>query len=118
MTDTERPSPPPLQMASPDCSICGHETNPVDNEFVCDNCNCSWPVDDIGGIGTWDDDQVGQCTATVKPRINNDYFADDDPKKHEEFRCVLDADHPSVDEAGLAGRHGNPAMDHWVKGWI
>lgn len=89
-TVTPREVPPSLEFHAPDCPICGQETNPVDDFFDCESCECSW--DRRGDFHEWDDPMASQCEATIQPYVDNEYVVDT-PSKYKVFRCVLNGGH-------------------------
>lgn len=115
MADTAtRPTPPPLQPRCPDCPLCAEETYPRDGGYGCDRCAALWPEDPSGyEPGEWLTPDEPQCDETVRPYVSNTWIKDDDPRKHNEYRCLLDAGHY---EPGVS-LHANHEMTHSAKGW-
>lgn len=99
---TDRTPPPPLAPRCPDCSICGAETNYVDESFECDNCGCYWPDSgaayDEPGEWHWPD---RQCDADIQPFVDNQFVDPTAPYKYRTYRCLLGQDHD--------GKHRHPA---------
>jgi hypothetical protein len=119
MNDTKtRPAPPPLCWRCPTCSICGNATHSERGGFQCDYCNCWW---DASGIdddddGEWNEPDAEQCSTTVQPYLDNTWIPDGDERKHQEYRCLLDAGHDNVGPDAV-DPHANPDMTTHAKGW-
>lgn len=93
MSQPDSPLLPELEFRSPDCPLCGMETNPNDGAFDCESCNLTWGSD--GTHGERMDPSAPRCTATCMP--HEEKMADGAPRwKHlagREYACVLDAGH-------------------------
>jgi hypothetical protein len=111
---TARPLPPPLATRCPDCSICGEETHVEDGSYTCDTCSAYWPLDGLDyAEGDWSDPDAPQCTATVRPHLDNTWITDP-VQKVREYRCVLTADHAEYEDPPI---HADPNLKAWAKGW-
>lgn len=107
-----RPVPPPFR--PPDCPMCGTETTPYPDEFVCDSCRASWPASgDPDQSGEWNDPTAEQCATTVQPHLDNAWITDPGLKQRT-YRCVLHAGHADDQDPAI---HANPDMGSWAKGW-
>jgi hypothetical protein len=92
----DRPLPPPLTLALPDCSVCCKPVSTEDDMFCCENCDAWWPMRDaFDSEGEWDDDEKQQCEST-------------DEQGGSIYRCVLseghDREHRDSDGRAWAGR--------------
>lgn len=76
---------PPLEWRPPECPLCGAETDPDGDAFVCHSCSMVWPLT-AGEPGDPIEDDVPQCRVMVAP-FTMASIAD------QWFRCVLDVDH-------------------------
>lgn len=118
MPDTEtvlRPSPPPLQPRCPACSLCAEETEAADDGYACYRCDAWWPEDPSGyEPGEWLTPDEPQCETTVQPYLDNTWIKDDDSRKNNEYRCLLNEGHY---EPGGESMHANHEMTSFAKGW-
>lgn len=110
--ETAQPTPPPLIPRCPECPLCGDEVNPVDDYFLCENCDVSWPMYDQGyATGEWTQFPDVRCKEVVQPRVDNGWIRNL-ALRAERFQCVLGGDHVKHELP-----HANPDMDHFAKGW-
>jgi hypothetical protein len=94
-----RQLPPPAHPAYPDCSICGQSTILVEDEFVCEDCDCAWNVDKFHlDEGRWCTEEAEQCASEQQPT-----------PAMEPLRCLLNAGHD--------GEHRAPTPWNWAWTW-
>jgi hypothetical protein len=93
----EREDPPELEMAMPNCSVCGRTVELEDDKFVCKPCGARWKTAyAFTDPGTWQNPSVSQCPSVSR-------FGD---------RCLLAENHePAVHRRGWddwRGSDGQP----------
>ncbi|WP_439377454.1 hypothetical protein [Amycolatopsis lexingtonensis] len=83
-----RPLPPPLCTTLPPCTLCGHEVSTDGDGYLCQLCDCWWPLNGLDETpGEWHDEDAEQCES----------------RSFSGGRCYLNAGHSG-------GWHRNP--DH------
>lgn len=106
-----RPLPPPLEFATPPCSICGKSTEYEDGSFYCYDCLACWPSEGAPE-GEWYEDPgrlLDQCPSVMRPWADSVIYQ---RLRDRSYRCVLDAGH-------LEGERGTDRHRHpeWSEGW-
>jgi len=85
-----RPAAPPLEPRTPLCSICGDETDYMDEDFVCLDCEVRWPSETFHlDDGTWDEPDAEQCPSELIPWPGHAEMV----LREARFRCERTADH-------------------------
>jgi hypothetical protein len=108
----ERPTPPPLELLTPLCSVCTeHTTHETDVGFVCQDCGITWPETGVGSYdGEWNAPDAERCDAIDgRFMLKGSYGSRQDPTVR---RCWLAAGHHTREHAYVEGRIA-PYTYHW-----
>ncbi len=107
---------PALIHRNPDCSLCGEETELVDDYFQCGECGFYWPINGVHDeLGTPCDEDTPICGNRVRPFI--DYrgpVALSQKTREQVYTCVLEAGHESQWCRGVDDDEKWPQDHSWV----